>query len=140
MAIAVGPDGEVVVAGVLVERPEDPVVAQGDVRVAAESAEFAMGQVPTGLLGPYWLSAAESLPWCIAAELALLGDRIDARRALQYGLLNEVVPDEQLMDVAMGYATRLLALPPLPPLKNKPPGGIGSPLPMSTVNLSVVPS
>ena len=84
-----------------------------DVRVAAESAEFAMGQVPTGLLGPYWLSAAESLPWCIAAELALLGDRIDARRALQHGLLNEVVPDERLMDVAMGYATRLLALPPL---------------------------
>ena len=83
-----------------------------DFRVAAESAQFGMAEIPTGLLGPYWFSGVESLPWCIGAELTLIGDRIDAQRAYQYGLLNEVVPDDQLLERAEHWAERVLALPP----------------------------
>ncbi len=83
-----------------------------DFRIAAESAQFGMAEIPTGLLGPYWFSAVESLPWCIGAELRLLGDRIDALRAYQYGLVNEVVPDDRLLETARGWAERVLALPP----------------------------
>lgn len=83
-----------------------------DIRIAAESAQFGMAEIPTGLLGPYWFSAVESLPWCIGAELTLIGDRIDAQRAYQYGLVNEVVPDDQLMETAQRWADRFLALPP----------------------------
>ncbi len=83
-----------------------------DFRIAAESAQFGMAEIPTGLMGPYWFSGVESLPWCIGAELTLIGDRIDARRAYQYGLLNEVVPDDQLLETAEHWAERVLALPP----------------------------
>ena len=83
-----------------------------DIRIAAESAQFGMGEIPTGLLGPYWFSSVEALPWGIGAELTLIGDRIDARRAYQHGLVNEVVPDDQVMDAARRWANRFLALPP----------------------------
>ena len=36
-----------------------------------------------------------------------------ARRLLELGLLNEVVPDDQLMDAAWRWARKFLALPPL---------------------------
>ena len=83
-----------------------------DFRIAAESAQFGMAEIPTGLMGPYWFSAVESLPWCIGAELTLIGDRIDAQRAYQYGLVNEVVADDQLLETAQSWAARVLALPP----------------------------
>ena len=83
-----------------------------DFRVAAESAQFGMAEIPTGLMGPYWLSAVESLPWCVGAELTLIGDRIDAQRAWRHGLVNEVVPDDRLEEAADAWAERVLALPP----------------------------
>jgi enoyl-CoA hydratase/carnithine racemase len=84
-----------------------------DIRVAAESAQFGMGEVPTGVLGPYWFPVAEVLPWPLGAEFTLIGDRIPARRLLELGLLNEVVPDEELMNAAWRWANKFLALPPL---------------------------
>ncbi|HKS92905.1 MAG TPA: enoyl-CoA hydratase-related protein [Tepidiformaceae bacterium] len=84
-----------------------------DIRVAAESAQFGMGEIPTGVLGPYWFPGAEVLPWALAAEFTLIGDRVPAQRLLQLGLLNEVVPDDALMDTAWKWARKFLALPPL---------------------------
>lgn len=83
-----------------------------DIRVAAESAKFGMGEVPTGVLGPYWFPVAEVLPWPIGAELTLLGENVPASRLLQLGLVNEVVPDDQLMEAALRWARKFLALPP----------------------------
>lgn len=90
-----------------------------DIRIAASGAEFGMTEVPTGLLGPYFLSAVESLPWPIAAELALIGDRVPAERLYQLGLLNAVVPGDELMDEAFRWAGRLAALPPMHVRKTK---------------------
>ncbi|MGE5596314.1 MAG: enoyl-CoA hydratase/isomerase family protein [Hyphomicrobiales bacterium] len=90
-----------------------------DIRVAAESATFAMGEIPTGVLGPYWFPVAEVLPWAVGAEFTLLGERVPARRLLELGLLNEVVPDDQLMDAAWRWARKFLALPPLHVRKTK---------------------
>lgn len=84
-----------------------------DLRIAAESAQFGMGEIPTGLLGPYWLSACEALPWAIATELTFLGERFSAQRAFDLRLVNEVVADADLMDAAMGWARKLVKLPPL---------------------------
>lgn len=83
-----------------------------DIRVAAQSAMFGMGEVPTGVLGPYWFPVAEVLPWPIGAELTLLGENVPASRLLQLGLVNEVVPDDQVMAAAMRWARKFLALPP----------------------------
>jgi enoyl-CoA hydratase/carnithine racemase len=84
-----------------------------DIRVAATGAEFAMTEVPTGALGPYWLSGTEILSWPLAAEFALIGDRIPAERLLELGLLNAVVPADQLMDEAYRWAEKFAKLPPL---------------------------
>jgi enoyl-CoA hydratase/carnithine racemase len=84
-----------------------------DIRVAAAGAEFAMTEIPTGALGPYWLSGTEMLPWPLAAEFALIGGRVRAERLLSLGLLNAVVPAEELMDEAHRWAEKLAALPPM---------------------------
>ncbi|MGE5595006.1 MAG: enoyl-CoA hydratase/isomerase family protein [Hyphomicrobiales bacterium] len=90
-----------------------------DIRVAAESAKFGMGEVPTGVLGPYWFPVAEVLPWCVGAEITLLGENLPASRLLELGLVNEVVPDERLMDAALRWARKFVALPPLHVRKTK---------------------
>src|SRR5205823_11738574 len=83
-----------------------------DIRIAADTARLGMGEIPTGLLGPYWFSVAEVLPWAIGAELTLLGEQVGADRLFQLGLLNEVVPQDQVLDAAMRWARKFLALPP----------------------------
>jgi len=46
-----------------------------------------------------------------ARELLLLGDTIDARRALEIGLINEVVPRGELEARCLAVAERFLAVP-----------------------------
>jgi enoyl-CoA hydratase/carnithine racemase len=89
------------------------MAAACDIRIAAEGAEFAMAELPTGMLGPYWFAMAEMVPWPVAAELALLGDRVPAERLLPLGLLNAVVPADGLMSEAHRWAERFVRLPPL---------------------------
>ena len=83
-----------------------------DIRIAASGAEFAMAEVPTGVIGPYWLAGVELLPWPIAAEFAILGERVTAERLLACGALNAVVPGPELMDEARRWAEKFVRLPP----------------------------
>jgi enoyl-CoA hydratase/carnithine racemase len=86
------------------------LVASCDLAVAAESAGFA---APGGKGGWFchtpMVPIARSVGRKRAMELALTGDPIDARTALDWGLVNRVVPDEEL-DAAvaelLGRATR----------------------------------
>jgi enoyl-CoA hydratase/carnithine racemase len=88
------------------------MVLDCDIRVAAAGAQFAMSEVPTGALGPYWLAGTDIMPWPVAAEIAMIGDRLPAERLLSLNLLNAVVPAEELMDEAMRWARKIAALPP----------------------------
>jgi 2-(1,2-epoxy-1,2-dihydrophenyl)acetyl-CoA isomerase len=81
----------------------------GDMILAAESAYFLqafrrIGLVPDG--GSTWL-----LPRMIgrarAMEMALLGERVTAAKALEWGLVNRVVPDFELMSEATKLAHQL---------------------------------
>lgn len=47
-----------------------------------------------------------------AAELLLLGEAFDTQKALNYGVVNDVVPADQLLDTAMKAAAKLAAKPP----------------------------
>lgn len=81
----------------------------GDLIIAAESAYFLqafrrIGLVPDG--GSTWL-LPRTIGRARAMEMALLGDKIPAAKALEWGLVNQVVPDDQLMDTARGLADRL---------------------------------
>src|SRR5215217_7637435 len=86
-----------------------------DIRVAAEHATFGISEVKRGILpgNGGTQRAVRNLPYPIAMELVLIGDQITAQQAYQYGLLNKVVPKEQLMDTARDYARRLCANAPL---------------------------
>ncbi len=87
-----------------------------DVVFAAESARFAEIFINRGLAIDYagtWL-----LPRLIglqrAKDLAFRGDLIDARQALELGLVLEVLPDGELVTRVAEYAQMLAGKPPIP--------------------------
>jgi 2-(1,2-epoxy-1,2-dihydrophenyl)acetyl-CoA isomerase len=86
-----------------------------DFRIAAESARFVQAFVHVGLVpdsgSTYLLPQLVGLPR--ALELALLGETIDAATALQYGIVNRVVPAADVMAESMSLARRLAAGPPV---------------------------
>jgi enoyl-CoA hydratase/carnithine racemase len=53
------------------------------------------------------------LPYPIAMEMLLLARRLTAARAAHFGLINEVVPHDTVMDVAMERARELATMAPL---------------------------
>jgi 2-(1,2-epoxy-1,2-dihydrophenyl)acetyl-CoA isomerase len=85
-----------------------------DLRLAAESARFSQSFVKVGLHpdwgGTYFLPRL--VPSNIACELFFLGDAIDAERALALGIVNRVVPDDQLEIETVRLAERLRDAPP----------------------------
>lgn len=86
-----------------------------DIRVAASHATFGLSEVRRGVIpangGTQRLLA--QLPHPIAMALLLTGKAIDAVQAERWGLVNDVVPAERLMDVAMAYAHEIAANAPL---------------------------
>jgi enoyl-CoA hydratase/carnithine racemase len=83
------------------------LVATCDLAVAAESAGFA---APGGKGGWFcttpMVAIGRNLARKHALELALTGDTIDAPTALQWGLVNRVVPDAQLDDATLDLLRR----------------------------------
>jgi enoyl-CoA hydratase/carnithine racemase len=86
-----------------------------DIRIASENAEFGIPEIQYGF--PPGLGAPQRLPRTIALgpalEMLLTGDRISAQQALQWALVNRVVPQAALMDEALKIANRIAANPPL---------------------------
>src|SRR5438874_1408045 len=81
---------------------------------ASETAEFGFPEVRLGvptIVGAIRLP--QRINWHDAMELLLTGDRIDARRALEMGLVARVVPPGDLMTEARALADRLLQGAPL---------------------------
>jgi 2-(1,2-epoxy-1,2-dihydrophenyl)acetyl-CoA isomerase len=81
----------------------------GDLVIAARSAFLAVGFTRLGLVpdgGSTWL-----LPRLVglarARELALLGERLPADKALDWGLIHKVVDEEMVLDTALALAGRL---------------------------------
>ena len=84
-----------------------------DLRVAGESAKFAESFVKLGIIpgdGGAWL-IQRIVGFSKAAELTLTGETIDAAEALRIGLVNQVVPDTDLMDAARKMAARIACNP-----------------------------
>ncbi|MDB5448507.1 MAG: enoyl-CoA hydratase [Phenylobacterium sp.] len=86
-----------------------------DLAVAAETAMFGLPEVKRGILagagGAFRLNA--QLPPKVAMEILLTGDPINARRALELGLVNAVVPQAQVLDAALKLAARITVNAPL---------------------------
>jgi E-phenylitaconyl-CoA hydratase len=86
-----------------------------DLRVAAEHATFGLPEVKRGIVPANGGTqrTLDQLPFVIGMEMLLTGDSVDARRALELGLINRVVPADQLLETAMDYAQRVAANAPL---------------------------
>ena len=86
-----------------------------DIRVAAEHATFGLAEPRWGLvpIGGSHVRLPRQIPWCRAMEILLIGDRMSAQEALQVGLINRVVPLEQLMPTARAIAERICENGPL---------------------------
>jgi len=86
-----------------------------DIRIAAEHATFGLGEVRFGLIptGGSHVRLPRQIPWAVAMELLLTGETIDARRAYDIGLINRVVPKEDLMNEAMKLAEKICRNGPL---------------------------
>jgi enoyl-CoA hydratase/carnithine racemase len=85
-----------------------------DVVVASSAAMFGLLEVKRGLFpGGSGLFLGTRVPLAIALEMALTGDSIDADRAYELGLVNQVVAPEQVLDAAMVLAQRIAANGPL---------------------------
>jgi 2-(1,2-epoxy-1,2-dihydrophenyl)acetyl-CoA isomerase len=84
-----------------------------DLIVAGESAYFLQAFRRIGLVpdaGATWL-LTKSVGRVRAMELMLLGERLPAPRALEWGLINRVVPDADVMDTALALAGELASGP-----------------------------
>lgn len=85
-----------------------------DIVIAAQSASFLLTFAPRlGLvpdLGATW-KLAHMLGWARAQAVTLLGDRIPAAQAVEWGMIWRSVPDAELQEAVMSTALRLSRAP-----------------------------
>ncbi len=86
------------------------IALAADLRIASQKARFAFLFTKVGLTGAD-MGAGYLLPRIVglgrASELLMLGDTIEAATAERYGLVNRVVPHEDLLPAANAWAKRL---------------------------------
>ena len=85
-----------------------------DMILAAEHASFALPEIRSGTVADAAsVKLPKRIPYHIAMELLLTGRWFDAAEAHRWGLVNEIVPADQLMDRAWDLARLLAGGPPL---------------------------
>ncbi|MES2512377.1 MAG: enoyl-CoA hydratase-related protein [Pseudomonadota bacterium] len=91
------------------------MVMCADVMVAASNTQFGMPETKAGIMGECGIMhrAARQLPHRIAMTMILTGDRLPAKDALTYGLVNEIVEPAELMEAAKRWTDKLCAASPL---------------------------
>ena len=77
-----------------------------DIKIASERATLGEPEIRAGV-GPPLLITPFSVGITKAKELLLTGDTIDANEAAQLGMINRVVPHEQLMDECLKTALKI---------------------------------
>jgi enoyl-CoA hydratase len=86
-----------------------------DLRVCADTAWFQLAEPRRGLFpgGGSTVHSARQLSWCHAMEVVLLADRIDPQRAYEMGLVNRIVPRDQVLAEAQRLADTICLNGPL---------------------------
>jgi enoyl-CoA hydratase len=86
-----------------------------DIRVAAEDAQFGLAEVKWSLfpMGGSTVRIPRQIPWPIAMEIMLTGERISAAEAYRVCLINKVVPRDRVLAEARRYADIIVANGPL---------------------------
>lgn len=90
------------------------IAGLADIRIASEAASFGVPFLKLGILpgdGGAWLMP-RNVGYARAAEMLFTARVLDARTALDWGLVNRVVPAERLMDEALATAAEIAAQAP----------------------------
>ncbi len=86
-----------------------------DVRIAARAAMFGQPEIKLGIIPGF--GGTQRLPRLVgvnkALEMNLVGDPILAEEAFEFGLVNRVVEDHELLDTALAWARKLAGQAPL---------------------------
>lgn len=86
-----------------------------DIRIAAESALFSQPEINLGIVPGF--GGTQRLPRLVGAskalEMNLTGDAIMASEAYEFGLVNDLVPDHELIDTAVAWARKLASKAPV---------------------------
>ena len=106
-----------------------------DIRIAADTAKLGLPEITLGLFpgAGGTQRMLRQVPLCRAKEIMFTGRHIAAAEAVEIGLLNRVVPKENLMDEAMALAEAIAKKSPLvlKLLKRTISDGLDMPLPSS---------
>jgi len=86
-----------------------------DLLIAADHVEFQLPELPLGLIPDAGAiqRLPKRLPYNKAMEMFLIGERMSAQDAANYGLVNKVVPAAELMEAAMAWANKMTDVAPL---------------------------
>ncbi|MCB1377774.1 MAG: crotonobetainyl-CoA hydratase [Alphaproteobacteria bacterium] len=85
-----------------------------DIIIAAEHATFALPEINSGTVADAAsIKLPRRIPYHVAMEMLFTGRRIDTREAKHWGLINEIVQAQHLMDRAREIAAQLADGPPL---------------------------
>ncbi len=86
-----------------------------DLVVAGQRAQFGLPEVKRGLIAGAGgvFRIVDQLPRKVALELVFTGDPMSAAEAARWGLVNQVVADDTVVDAALGLAERITGNAPL---------------------------
>jgi enoyl-CoA hydratase len=92
-----------------------------DIRVMSSEATIGVTEVRRGLIagGGSLVRLARQVPWAMAMELALVGEPVSAQQALAMGLVNRVVPPDQVLATAEELARKISLGAPVALAKSK---------------------
>src|SRR5499426_687867 len=83
------------------------ILSTTDIRIAGDDARFGLAEVKWSLfpMGGSTVRLPRQISYCNAMEILLTGEQVSAADALRMGLINKVVPPEQVLPEARRYAT-----------------------------------
>ena len=89
------------------------IALDADYRIATEDVSFWLPEPQWGIatIPAAWFP--KIMPWAIASELLLFAERVSAQRAYDVGMINKIVPANQLMAEAEKHAHRICELSPV---------------------------
>ena len=90
------------------------LMLSADLIYAADHSSFALPEIKAGTLADAaTIKLPKRIPYHIAMEMLYLGRWMDTQEALRWGLINEAMPEDQLLDRVWEVARELASGPPL---------------------------
>ncbi len=89
------------------------VMSYADIVIAGPKAKFGLPEIKWAVgAGVAAVRLQRLLPWPIAMDVYLTGRTMDAEEGFRHGWVNQIVPEEELMDAAIAKAEAIVANPP----------------------------